>query len=55
MPIIQKQFKEDDDYLFEKCKILCHMNITAEQLGGNQSYAVPLSAAVSSKTVIIMR
>lgn len=48
MPLVHQRFEEDDEYLFEKSKILANMAVTAEQFGAKSDYAVRLSAAVSN-------
>lgn len=48
MPILYQKFQHDDQYLFEKCKILAGMNVTAEQFGGSEDFAIHFTAAASS-------
>lgn len=46
MPQVYERFEEDDEYLFEKSKLLANMRVTAEQFGGSRDHAVHLSAAI---------
>lgn len=45
--IVYEKFQREDAYFFEKSKVLADMNVTAEQFGGSENYAIHLSAAVS--------
>ncbi|KAF2888521.1 hypothetical protein ILUMI_17652, partial [Ignelater luminosus] len=45
MPLVYQTLQEDDQYFFNKSTELCNENITAEQLGAPENYAVPLLAA----------
>lgn len=46
MGAVYEKFRNEDSYFFEKCKILANMNVTAEQFGGSEKYAIHFSAAV---------
>lgn len=47
-----EEFAEEDEYFFEKSKLLADMNVTAEQFGGNENHAIHFTAAVSTKITL---
>ncbi|GJQ80415.1 hypothetical protein Trydic_g12274 [Trypoxylus dichotomus] len=46
LPLIWYFYTEDDKLFYHKCKSLCDQNVTAEQFGAPEDYAIPLAAAV---------
>lgn len=46
MPLIYNENEIEDRLFFEKSKELCKLNVTAEQFGAPENYAVPVLAAV---------
>lgn len=48
MSAVCDKFQEEDRYFLEKSKILASMNVTSEQFGGSENYAIHFSAAVSA-------
>lgn len=46
MPLAYQTLEDDDKNFFNKSTELCNENITAEQLGAPENFAIPLLAAV---------
>lgn len=46
MPLVCFQCQEEDAHLFGKCLQFSDKNVTAEQFGGCEDYAIPLFAGV---------
>lgn len=46
MPLIHIECAKEDNFLYEKCVSLSEKNVTAEQLGSKEDYAIPLYAGV---------
>lgn len=44
--LIRLQFAEEDEMIYNKCKELAALKVTADQLGASEEYAIPLPAAV---------
>lgn len=44
--LVLAQFQKDDEMLYEKCKELAAIKVTADQLGAMEDYTIPLPSAV---------